>query len=323
MTRLNVVIAAEEAAGAQTVKTVARSDHRIVAVLTGGEQTSGMPSPVFGATSRLDLPRWPAEWVRDPALADRLRDEQVDLLMNVHSLYIIAAPVLAAPRIGAFNLHPGPLPEYAGLNTPSWAVYHGRKRYGVTLHWMVPKIDAGPIAYRADFDISDEDTALTVATNCVRHGLPLLDELLEAAERGRDAIPRIQQDLKRRRYYGRQVPNQGWLDWSRPAREIADFVRACDYGPFPAPWPWPRTRLGDVEVRVAKVALTEEPSSAVPGCVEQVERGSPLVATGTTLIEVKRVEADGVLVDAGTLLRLGSQLAMRGAVQAGTEPKSE
>ena len=67
--------------------------------------------------------------------------------MNVHSLFLIH-PWSSAPTIGSFNLHPGPLPEYAGLNVPSWAIYEGEKRsHGVTVHWMDEGVDTGPIAW--------------------------------------------------------------------------------------------------------------------------------------------------------------------------------
>jgi methionyl-tRNA formyltransferase len=42
-------------------------------------------------------------------------------------------------------------------------------------------------------------------------------------------------DLARRRYFGREVPQGGRIDWNAPARRIYDFVRACDYHPFASP----------------------------------------------------------------------------------------
>ena len=74
------------------------------------------------------MPILPSTSVRDPEFAEWMRSEEIDLLLNVHSLYVIHADLVAAPRTGSFNLHPGPLPEYAGLNAPSWAIYHGESR---------------------------------------------------------------------------------------------------------------------------------------------------------------------------------------------------
>jgi methionyl-tRNA formyltransferase len=115
--------------------------------------------------------------VRDPATARWIESERIDLLLNVHSLHVATPEVVQGPRVGSFNLHPGPLPDYAGLNAPSWAIYDGRISHAVTLHWMTPEVDAGPIAYSAELPIEPGDTGASLTANCVRHGLPLVGRL--------------------------------------------------------------------------------------------------------------------------------------------------
>ncbi len=44
----------------------------------------------------------------------------------------------------AYNFHPGP-PTYPGTHPASFAIYEQATRYGVTVHEMTPKVDAGPI----------------------------------------------------------------------------------------------------------------------------------------------------------------------------------
>lgn len=64
-------------------------------------------------------------------------------------------------RMGSFNLHPGPLPRYAGLNVRSWAIYQDEQTHGVTLHWMEARVDTGPIAFETMFDLSADDSGLS------------------------------------------------------------------------------------------------------------------------------------------------------------------
>jgi methionyl-tRNA formyltransferase len=160
------LLVAEESAGIQVLRALAASPHRVVAAMTA-PPTRGGGATVGGVAETLGVPVLPSERVRDAETADWIRAEGVDLLLNVHSLYLIVGEVVAAPRIGSFNLHPGPLPEYAGLNTPSWAIYNGEPRHGVTVHWMEPEVDTGPIAYSATFDLSESDTGLSVSARCV------------------------------------------------------------------------------------------------------------------------------------------------------------
>jgi len=304
---LNVLVVGEESAGMELVRTLARGPHRIVGVLTSPEIPGGKIGSLWGAAQKLGLTTLPAKRVKDPTLADDIRAQQVDVLLNVHSLYIINRDVLVAPRLGSFNLHPGPLPHYAGLNCMSWALYHGESRYGVTLHKMEPEIDAGAIAGQALFDIEDKDTALTLTLKCVKAGLPLIHELLRsAAETG--TIPMQPQDLTERRYYGKEVPEGGWLDWSRSARAVFNFIRACDYFPFRSPWGHAKARLAGEEIGIIKAALLGQPAGQAPGTVGARFGEAVRVACGDEWIGVTQVFSGGKYQDAVEVLQPGMQL---------------
>ncbi len=304
---MNLLLIAEESAGARLVRLLAPGPHRVVAVLTSPPEAG--PGTVWNLARQVGFETWPARLVKDPAFADRLRTAEVDLILNAHSLYIIPAAVLEAARIGAFNLHPGPLPRYAGLNTVSWAIYRGETDYGVTLHWMEADIDTGHIAGQAQFPIEESDTALTLAARCVREGVPLALELLETAARDPAAIPRIPQDLGQREYFGKQVPNGGRLDWSRPAREIWNFLRACDYMPYASPWGHPKTSLDMDELAVVRGALTGRAAEATPaGTVGEAAADGVLVACADEWLLVREVLVNGRPASAAELLRAGQKL---------------
>jgi len=310
---MRVLLVGEESAGVQVLRMLTTSDHDIVAVLAQRDGSADRPATVRGVTvgaqaDRLGHPVWRPELVTDPAFADRVRDEQIDLVLNIHSLHIMDAAVAASPRIGAFNLHPGPLPAYAGLNAPSWAVLHGEDSHGVTLHWMDAGLDTGAIAYQARFGVTATDTGLSVAARCVREGLALVSTLLETATRSPADIPRIAQDRRRRSYFGRDVPHGGVVDWHWPAREIDAFVRASDYHPLPSPWGTPTTLLDGAVVKVARTALTGAPTDAPPGTVGSAAGSGVHVACADEWLAVTHVAAAGRRAPAGALLHPGQRL---------------
>ena len=82
-----------------------------------------------------------------------LSNNFIDLILNIFSFEIIPSDIIDIPKVGLFNLHPGKLPEYSGLNPISWSILNGEKHHYVTLHWITKKIDAGPIAYSEFFKI--------------------------------------------------------------------------------------------------------------------------------------------------------------------------
>jgi UDP-4-amino-4-deoxy-L-arabinose formyltransferase/UDP-glucuronic acid dehydrogenase (UDP-4-keto-hexauronic acid decarboxylating) len=305
---MNVLLVGEESAGIQTLNALTRSDHRIVAVMASPTKKSLSGSTLWQVAEQLGQPTWPAALVKDPAFAGRIRDAEVDIILNAHSLFIMHGEVVEAPRIGSFNLHPGPLPGYAGLNVISWALYRGERTHGVTIHKMAAGIDTGPIVYQSLFDIESADTALTLYARCTREGVALLLQLLETASRDENAIPLSPQDLTQRRYFGKDAPENGRVNWSRPAREIVNLVRACDYYPFPSPWGFPRARLGEREIGVIKARLTGETCDAAPGTVGRLVGTAAQVACADEWVLMDKALVEGRYLPAADILQSGARL---------------
>jgi methionyl-tRNA formyltransferase len=306
---LKILLIAEEAAGVKVLELLREGPHRLVAVLADGSGRDPDRSRVGELAARLGHRVWPTERITEPGFSRLVQEEKVDLLLNIHALHVLPRDLVEAPQIGSFNLHPGPLPQYAGLNAPSWAIYHGECRHGVTLHWMDGDIDTGPIGYQAMFDVNQEDTGLSLSVKCVRAGIPLLQRLLQDAAADPTAVPRLPQVGPGRRYYRRQVPHQGWLSWYAPASRIVNFVRACDYLPFASPWGHPRSLLRGREVHVLKASRTGEAAVHPPGCVGARVEGGMLVACGDEWVVVRSIRLDEEDVAASAVLQAGDQFA--------------
>jgi methionyl-tRNA formyltransferase len=310
---VNILLVGEESAGIQMLRALAGGDHRIVAVLASQSKNNGGLANLWEASERLGYQTWPSKLVKDPLFADEVRAAEVDVILNIHSLFIINKDVVKAPRVGCFNMHPGPLPRYAGLNAVSWAIYRGETSHGVTIHKMEPGIDTGPIVYQELFDVDDADTGLTLSARCIRSGIPLVLRLMETASRDPAAIPLTPQDLNKREYFGREIPHDGKLLWSHPAREIVNFVRACDFFPFPSPWEHPQTILesvsGDKAIGVVKARLTGERCDRTPGTVGELDGPGVKVACGDEWIVVNKLKVEGRYVNSAEVLKPGSRLS--------------
>jgi UDP-4-amino-4-deoxy-L-arabinose formyltransferase/UDP-glucuronic acid dehydrogenase (UDP-4-keto-hexauronic acid decarboxylating) len=177
---------------------------------------------------------------------------------------------------------------------------------------MEPGIDTGHIVYQELFDIDDADTGLTLSARCIRSGIPLILRLMETASIDPAAIPLTPQDLIKREYFGREIPRDGKLFWTLPAREIVNFIRACDFFPFPSPWGHPKTILelmsGEKEIGVVKARLTGELCDSSPGTVGEVVGLGVKVACGDEWIVVNKLKVEGRYVDSAEVLKPGSRL---------------
>jgi methionyl-tRNA formyltransferase len=166
-------------------------------------------------------------------------------------------------------------------------------------------VDTGPVAYTSSFDISERDTGLSLSLKCVKLGLPLVSRLVAAAATDPSTIPAEPQDPAGRRYFGREVPQGGNLRWAEPGRKVVDFVRACDYAPFPSPWGAPTARFRDRAIGVTRASRTGEPCTEVPGTVAATEGEGVRVACADEWIEIERLTVDGAPVAAASILEPG------------------
>lgn len=304
---LRIVLAGEESAGRLAFQVLQAEGVPPVAVLTSSAGLQPGSASLARLAERAGIPVLPPQLVREPGFAEELRDRGVDLLLNVHSLYLVHDAVAAAPHIGCFNLHPGPLPAYAGLNTPSWAIANGETTHGVTLHWMDSGVDSGPIAYQALFPILPADTGLLVSVRCVQQGIPLIRRLIGDAAADPRRIPAVRQDAGRRSYFHAGPPDGGRLRWEQPAARIERLVRAFDYTPLPSPWGRLTCRVDGRCVEIRKVEFTGEPCSAEPGTVRHVG-GESHVATADEWLRLVAIGVEGERVDARSL-SFGARLA--------------
>jgi UDP-4-amino-4-deoxy-L-arabinose formyltransferase/UDP-glucuronic acid dehydrogenase (UDP-4-keto-hexauronic acid decarboxylating) len=158
---------------------------------------------------------------------------------------------------------------------------------------MVREIDAGPIAYHATFPIEESDTPLSLTHKCIRAGVPLILRLVETVFSNPEALPALQQDLAQREYFGKQIPQGGRLSWARPAEQVVNFVRSCDYAPYPSPWGSPKTKLGGREIEVLKASRTGKPCESSSGVVGVCGESGAEIACADEWISVRTLKIEG------------------------------
>ena len=147
-----------------------------------------------------------------------------DLIFSFYYRRMIPTAVLAAAKRGAFNMHGSLLPKYRGKAPVNWAVLHGERETGVTLHHMVARADAGDIVDQEAVPIGPDDTAYDVMRRLVPAARRLLDRQLAALKAG--TAPRRPQDEAQATRFGGRRPEDGRIDWTQPAARIVNLVRA-------------------------------------------------------------------------------------------------
>jgi len=247
-----------------------------------------------------------------------LAEQQVDWLINVNSTVILPDAILGLPTGGAINMHPGLLPEYAGLHTHQWALRNGEESFGSTIHFIEPSLDTGDIILQGSFPILEKDTGLSLYHKCIRSGTKLMKQVVEKILAG-ETLPQTAQDLSRRHLYRHRDALDGRVDWSWTAEEVERFIRAGNYAPFLSPTytAWIDTPEGVVELLQVEVRLSSEDTT--PGIILHTSDKKICVQCGTGLAALEKARwKDGETISPEklkTLLPQGSTLPGRSGMK--------
>jgi len=263
------------------------------------EKSASPISGFQGVAKRLGYDLLPAHLVTKSAFAQWVKAQQIDVLLNVHSLYVICPEVLQEVQIGAYNLHPGHLPECAGLNAPSWAIYGMQTHHTVCLHEMNQGIDTGRMVEEITFEVSPQETGRSLSLKCTRRGLALIKRLLDSIEQGYILNSGREQDLSQRVFYTKnQVPNQGEVVWHETALKVDALVRACNYFPFESPWGVPYSRIDEnIRIDIIKTRPTRQPVSGLPGILK-LKDGKIFISASDYWIQLIKYQVNGQQPDA-------------------------
>jgi len=184
-------------------------------------------------------------------LARELLTLQPDFIFSFYYRSLLGAPLLAAARRGALNMHGSLLPKYRGRAPVNWAILRGERETGATLHYMVERADAGDIVDQMSVPILLDDNAREVFAKVTVAAEVILARTLPSLIDG--SAVRRPQGFGPTPYFGRRRPEDGRIDWQRPALEIHNLVRAVA-PPFPGAfaqvggerWDIHRTRLSEL-----------------------------------------------------------------------------
>jgi len=239
-----------------------------------------------------------------PACADdkllyRLHAMAPEFIFSFYYRQLLPAAILATARRGALNMHGSLLPRFRGRAPVNWAVLRGATETGATLHYMVPRADAGDIVDQQAVTIEADETAFDVFGKVVSAAEAVLERSLPRLIAG--TAPRTPQDLSRGEYCGRRRPEDGRIDWSRSAREIHDLVRAVA-----PPYPGAFADFDGERWRVTRTAVLPATAADARRLTLQARDGMCVVtcADGTSLALFEACDSRGPIDFRALLARL-------------------
>ncbi|MDE1186356.1 MAG: bifunctional UDP-4-amino-4-deoxy-L-arabinose formyltransferase/UDP-glucuronic acid oxidase ArnA [Pantoea sp.] len=293
---MKTIVFAYHDMGCAGINALLQSGFEISAIFTHPDAAN--ENHFFGSVARIaaeqGIPVYAPDDVNHPLWVDRIKAMEPEIIFSFYYRNLLNDEILNSARLGAYNLHGSLLPKYRGRAPLNWVLVNGESETGVTLHRMVKRADAGDIVSQVRVQIDEQDNVLTLHRKLVLSATQLLESVLPAMKRGEiNAQP---QDESEATVVGRRTPEDGRIDWSRPAQEINNLIRAVT-----DPWPGAFGYAGTVKFIVWKGRVHPAAHGAKPGTVLSVEPF--LIACGEGALEVITGQSEnGVYMN-------GSQLA--------------
>ena len=267
---------------------------QVVAVVTQPDRPKGrdlklQPSSVKALALKLGLRVLQPERARDEGFIAELRPLAPDLIIVAAYGQILPQPVLDLPRFGCLNVHTSLLPKYRGAAPIQWALLNDDAETGVTIMKMDAGLDTGDLLTTRSTAIAPADNAQTLHDRLAALGADLLVRTLPDYIAGKIS-PRPQPASGA--CYARKIAKEdGHLDWTQPARQLWNRIRA--FTPWPGAFTFQPAEPKPILLKIWQAEIIEFGGAAAPGEILRADKQGLLVRCGRHALNIQVLQREG------------------------------
>jgi methionyl-tRNA formyltransferase len=211
--------------------------HEVLAVYSQPPRPAGRglaerPSPVHAKAEALGIPIRTPRTLRDAEQQSLFANLGADAAVVIAYGLILPAPVLAAPRLGCFNVHASALPRWRGAAPIQRAIMAGDAETAVMVMRMEEGLDTGPVGLTEHVPIGPDVTAGELHDTLSEKGAELIIAALAEIESG-NFVP-VPQSSDGVTYAAKIDKKEAEIDFGKPATEVHNHIRGLS--PFPGAW---------------------------------------------------------------------------------------
>ncbi|MFL6562549.1 MAG: methionyl-tRNA formyltransferase, partial [Bacillus sp. (in: firmicutes)] len=236
--------------------------YEVIGVVTQPDRPVGRkkiltPPPVKVEALKHGIPVFQPEKIRQEDELEKILSLKPDLIVTAAFGQILPNKLLEAPKYGCINVHASLLPELRGGAPIHYAIIQGKQKTGVTIMYMVEKLDAGDILTSIEVPITEEDNVGTLHVKLSAAGAKLLSETLPLLLEGQ-LTPRPQNNNEAT-FASNIKREQEKIDWAKTGEEIYNHIRGLN------PWPVAFTTLNGQVLKIWRAKKVEGQRGEVTG----------------------------------------------------------
>jgi methionyl-tRNA formyltransferase len=293
---LRIILIGQAAFAEKTLDKLVGKGEEILAVYCPPDPPSGKFDPVKQKAIELGVPVRQHKSFKAPEVREEFVALNADLAILAFVSFIVPPQVFSVPRLGSICFHPSLLPKYRGASAINWALIKGESVTGLSLFWVDPGIDTGPVLLQKELKVGPDDTTGSLYFNKIfPMGIEAIGEAVDLINRGNP--PRIVQDESKATYDPPCRDEHAKIDWAKPAQEVYNLIRGCD------PQPGAHTTWQGKMVRIFDTRLQSGTSSAPAGQVTGIGAEEITIALNDGTLTVKKLRGDGAKISGAEFAR--------------------
>ena len=225
----------------------------------------------------------------DEETYNTLKELNPDIIITAAYGQLVPEKILEIPKHKCINVHGSLLPKLRGRAPIQYSILEDHKKTGITIMYMVKKLDAGDMISKVEVDILDSDNYESLHDKLSVAGRDLLNETLPKIFSG-DIAPEKQDDEQAT--FARNILREDEkIDWNTSAREVFNKVRALD----PTPGAFTYLDGNVLKIWSSEVVELEEQSSysKVGTIVKQDKKNIYVLCGNETILKVHELQVSG------------------------------
>ena len=218
-----------------------------------------------------------------------LKELNPDIIITAAYGQLVPDKILEIPEHKCINVHGSLLPKLRGGAPIQYSILEDHKKTGITIMYMVKKLDAGDMISKVEVDILDSDNYEILHDKLSVAGRDLLNETLPKIFSG-DIAPEKQDDAEAT--FARNILREDEkINWNTSAREVFNKVRALD----PTPGAFTYLDGNILKIWTSEVLELDEQSSytKVGTIIKQDKKNIYVLCGNRTVLKVNELQVSG------------------------------
>ncbi|ALX47417.1 methionyl-tRNA formyltransferase [Lentibacillus amyloliquefaciens] len=267
-----------------------RTEYEVVLAVTQPDRPKGRkkimtPPPVKETAEKHHIPVLQPEKVRDEY--KKILAYEPDIIITAAYGQILPKELLDVPEFGCINVHASLLPELRGGAPIHHAILQGKDETGITIMYMVEKLDAGDVIAKQTVPIAHSDHVGSLHDKLSKTGAQLLVGTLPrlfarqiTPESQNESLATFASNIKR---------EQEKIDWQNENGVIYNHIRGLH------PWPVAFTTYNGEVMKIWWAEVDDNHYAGTPGEIVQIidDEAFIVVCGNQKGVKIKEIQPAG------------------------------